>query len=271
MKYSPTLPNTLVNRPKSRPVVELFWMVGGLLLIVGAVFWLMGVVTDLSVKKMPLDFERFIGAKIVNSYPGTRLVSLEPLLARMMKHLPETSIVHQYAIEIYSYESSEINAMAMPGGRIMVSEGLLRTVESENELVMVLGHELGHFDQRDHLKGLGRGLGAVVLAAALTGPGSRMSDFIMKTLLSFQLNYSRTQERSADEFGVELLIKQYGHGGGSTTFFRRLRANASVPPEFFSTHPDPQNRIAHIIEIVKQRGVPVGETAPYQMVPELVP
>ena len=269
MKFRPKQPDTIVNRAGTHPLLELFWMVGGLILIVGMLFLALGLITDLSVKKIPLKVERVIGEKLVPGFPGTRLTSLDPLLTQIMNKVPEDSIVHRYGVKLYSYESPEINALAMPGGRILISEGLLKALESENELVMVLGHELGHYDQRDHLRGLGRGLGMVVLASLITGPNSRMTDFVMTTFLSFQLNYSRAQESSADEFGVELLIKHYGHGGGSIEFFDRLLVNNPHPPEFLSTHPDPENRIDHIRELIKRSSAGMGDTVPFQIPVEL--
>ena len=46
-----------------------------------------------------------------------------------------------------------MNAVALPGGNIVVFAGLLKEIKSENELAMILGHELGHFAHRDHLRG----------------------------------------------------------------------------------------------------------------------
>ena len=82
-----------------------------------------------------------------------RLHETQLLVDRLVEHWPATP--YQFRVEI---DDSEIaNAMALPGGLIIITQGLLDQVESENELAFVLGHELGHFKNRDHLRALGRG------------------------------------------------------------------------------------------------------------------
>ena len=73
--------------------------------------------------------------------------------------LPPDSPISNRPFHVYVTEVDDINAIALPGSNIIVFSGLLQNIQSENELVMVLGHELGHYAHKDHLRGLGRGLG----------------------------------------------------------------------------------------------------------------
>ena len=72
-----------------------------------------------------------------------------------------------YAFRVSVLDQSEPNAFAIPGGQIVITRGLLESVSSESELAFVLGHEIGHFKQRDHLRGLGRGIALVIAISAL--------------------------------------------------------------------------------------------------------
>ena len=81
--------------------------------------------------------------------------------------------------------------MALPGGQIMVFSGLLKKVNLENELAMVLGHELGHYAHRDHLRGMGRGLGVTLGLAMLFGQDSAVAGIASDLFLGMEMRYSR--------------------------------------------------------------------------------
>ena len=94
-----------------------------------------------------------------------RLYETQLLVDRLASHWAEAPF--EFRVEIDS--SAAPNAMALPGGLIVVTQGLLDQVESENELAFVLGHELGHFRNRDHLRALGRGIMISLFLAVVTG------------------------------------------------------------------------------------------------------
>jgi predicted Zn-dependent protease len=131
------------------------------------------------------------------------------------------------------------NAMAVIGGRILVTRGLLADLESENDLAFVLGHELGHFAHRDQVRGLGRKLVGSLLLGAVFGtaydgdtPGflDRLEELQSKRA-------ARQQESDADRFALRLLARRYGHADGATTFFARMRKHDGERFAWFSTHP----------------------------------
>ena len=137
------------------------------------------------------------------------------------------------------------NAMALPGGNIVVYTGLLDRVASENELAFVLAHELGHYAHRDHLRGMGRALVFAVIAGLLFGPDSGTGSLLAGALGLTELSFSRRQETRADAFAVAALHCAYGHVGGSTDFFdrigqgarpRRVRALLFLPPGKRAAH-----------------------------------
>jgi predicted Zn-dependent protease len=164
-------------------------------------------------------------------------------------------------------DQSEPNAFAVPGGRIVITRGLLESVSSESELAFVLGHEIGHFKQRDHLRGLGRGLalGIAISALDLGGAGGAL-DLVSGATGIAGRHFDRSQESGADEIGLELVWREYGHVSGALKFFDRFpRPTGSLEKQFQSylaTHPVHSDRIASLRGMADARGWRQDGTAP---------
>jgi predicted Zn-dependent protease len=138
------------------------------------------------------------------------------------------------------------NAFATLAGRMFVTRGLLERVESENELAMVLAHEIAHLAHRDPAAALGAQAMIALLSAAvgLGGEGAATG----AAAIGF-LAFSRSQEERADEIAIDALKAVYGHAGGADAFFRRVAALDSLGshlPQFLSTHPSDEGRIRRI-------------------------
>lgn len=142
----------------------------------------------------------------------------------------------------------EPNAMAYPGGTIAVTRGLLESLEGEEvALAFVLGHELGHFAHRDHLRSLGHRLGFGAAVALIFGNLDVISD--KATEIAF-LKYSRDQERAADDFGIEAVEALFGRLEGAGRLFEVL-AEADHSPRWaymLTTHPGSAERLKHVLE-----------------------
>lgn len=252
-----------VNVSRTHPLAELFWMLGGLVVLCGIIFIALGIITDLVVARVPVKVERALRGIALDQYGGERHPALNEIAGNLLAQVPRDSPLHDYEINVYLMENEEINAVALPGGNIVVFTGLVAQVESENELAMVLAHEMGHFSHRDHLRGLGRGLGLAVIVSLLFGPDSSASDLVSGSLLSFQAHYSQDQEAAADRYGLDLLVRSYGHAGGSIDFFERLAAqHPDRLPYLFASHPHPDARIAALKERIDSYGYPSQETIP---------
>jgi predicted Zn-dependent protease len=257
MKYTPVQLEENVNVSTEHPLVELFWLLGGLILVAGVFFVLLGVITDWAASKTPISVENWLGDQGLKQFPADESAALNERLQGLLDQLPVDSPLHQYDFRVYRVEQDEVNAVALPGGNIMVFSGLLQEVESENELAMILAHELGHFAHRDHLRGLGRGLGLVVASALFFGENNAISSLISKALLTFQVRYSQSQESAADQFGLDLLVRRYGHAAGSTDFFVRSAKEAgSGIPYILASHPHPEARIEHLEQLIWEQGYP---------------
>ena len=158
-----------------------------------------------------------------------------------------------------------VNAFATFGGNILVFQGLLDLMESEDELAMVLAHEMAHVRHRDPVKGVVRAFGLMLLSAGIETGGDAIAQLGMAS-------YSRGQEEDADRAAVAALGRVYGHTGGATAFFRTMArkvekrgpdAKVSSLPALTASHPDTLLRLRRAGEEAARLGIPAdGEMTP---------
>jgi len=273
VKFTPKHIEGNVNVSKTHPLVELGWLLGGLLLV-GLVFYLLlGVLTELAVARIPISAEIWLGEQFVDSMEALENEPLQRRLQTLLDQLPAESPLHRYPFSVQLVDTEEINALALPGGHIVVFAGLLQQAASENELAMVLAHELGHFAHRDHLRRLGRGLGLTVATLLFFGEESAASELVRDLFLVSESHYSREQESAADRFGLDLLVARYGHAGGVTDFFDRVgKVSGTRVPDLLASHPQPGARARALQELIAASGYRVGPTFPlgHDLLPEWV-
>lgn len=161
-----------------------------------------------------------------------------------------------------------INAFALPGGQIFITEGLLARLHSEAQLAGVLGHESGHVIHRHAAEQMAQGqLGALLGAAAGvaaddgSGQGGRTQAVAAMVNQVVQLRYSRKDESEADRYGVDAMAEA-GYDPHAMLEVLEILKNASQgsrPPEFLSSHPLPETRIRELEDYLKSRGAPAAE------------
>jgi predicted Zn-dependent protease len=216
---------------------------------------------------IPPNLEQRLGALIIPAYdrlsePSPAQDTLNKLLDRLEEKLPEENAQKRNYRLIYAQEDT-VNALALPGDAIVVYRGLVDQLDSENELMMILGHELGHFAHRDHLRGIGRGLALQLIVSIFTGDSNSLANIAVA--IASDLNkakFSRTQEEKADKFALELLIAHYGHAAGATDFFQRLAQQPNLNLALLSSHPQPGNRAIKLQQTIATRGYPINERSP---------
>ena len=151
--------------------------------------------------------------------------------------------------EMHVLSSKEVNAWCMPGGKIAVYTGLIDQVKpTDDELAAVMGHEIGHA-LREHgreraSEQMVESLGVQVLGA-LTGVNVDLAQTIADVTIS--LPHSRTQETEADRIGVELGARAGYDPRQSVTLWEKMQQlGGGHPPQFLSTHPSTESRIADL-------------------------
>jgi beta-barrel assembly-enhancing protease len=140
-------------------------------------------------------------------------------------------------------DDKTLNAFCTPGGYIYIYTGILKFMESEDELAGVLGHEIAHADLRHSTRQMTKIYGIQVLLEIITGNRTLIKD-ITRGIIS--LKFSRSHESEADEESVRYLCSTPYNASGGGGFFEKIqKANNTKPIEFLSTHPNPTNRIEH--------------------------
>jgi Zn-dependent protease with chaperone function len=270
MKYTPRLPKSNVNVTPTSMLREFFVLTLSLIGIVIAIYILLGFAVDLIVPRISTDLEtkmselfiRSVDAENIDSEWGGYVQSLVENLQKRCTKLP-------YHFKVHVRNASSVNALALPGGHIIVFTGLLDKMTSENELAFVFAHEMGHYANRDHLRGVGRAFVFITISTFLFGTDSNISKMLAQALNITELNFSRNQETRADEFALELLNCAYGNVAGATDFFKKIPKEQD-PGKFghyFASHPENLKRIVDLNKIIRDRGF---KTAGEKPLPEIV-
>ncbi len=263
MRYTPKELQDDVAISHASPLKEFFVLLGGLLGILLVVYVALGFAVEGVVSRLSPEYEEFLGAFFAARYDQGEKSVPERRLQKLLDDLAgkEEKDARKYRVHVVKHPA--VNAAALPGGHVLIFDALIREVESENELSFVLAHELGHFANRDHLRGFGRGLVLLVLSTAVFGQDSSISGFFLNSLHNMEMQFSQRQEKQADLMAVDVLQRKYGHVSGATDFLENISKTDKKGrfAYFFATHPYPQDRIAAIEEyIVSQQYVKKKKT-----------
>jgi len=162
--------------------------------------------------------------------------------------------------EVNTLTTPDINAYAMPGGKIMVYSGLVEKLDlSDAELAAVIGHEISHALREHTRERVSRAYAqqiAVTGIAVALGLGSAGADLANSVAsVTFELPHSREQEAEADVMGLELMARAgYDPDAAVTLWTKMQAASTGQSPQWLSTHPSSANRVAelkrHIPEVM---------------------
>lgn len=155
-------------------------------------------------------------------------------------------------------DSKTLNAFATPGGYIYVYTGLIKFLDSEDQLAGVMGHEIAHADLRHSTRQMTKLYGISALVSIATGKADAgMMEQIALSLLS--LKFSRSHETESDLNSVIYLCGTDYNSSGAAGFFKKMEGKGA-PPEFLSTHPNPGNRVENIEKKAQDEGCTSGRT-----------
>ncbi len=163
-----------------------------------------------------------------------------------------------YAFEFHLLnDRSTVNAFALPGGQIFITEALFRLLENEDQLAGVLGHEIGHVLGRHSNEqmassrlwsGLAQGVG-LLLSDGQSNAGIHAAQMVASLRIK---KFGRDDELESDRIGVRFLLEA-GYNPEAMIGVMEILAKAGGggrSPEFMNTHPNPDNRIEKIREAI---------------------
>ncbi len=225
-------------------------------LLVGIVFLYMNVVAPViataAVNLTPKAAEIKLGEKM--SEPLFAAMDIDSAKsAQLNEFFEKTGFQSEYPIELYVCEDDVVNAFAIPGGKIVVYQGILDAFQSWEELAAVLGHELAHVEKQHSLKQMSRNLSTYLVFSIMTSDASGVTAVFLENAFTLQdMSNSRGMETEADEMGFQYLEKLSINPQGMVDLFKALQIehfdlgeNVEKLTKMMSTHPLTEDRIQH--------------------------
>lgn len=181
------------------------------------------------------------------------------IAAATEKYLSENGMqadLQNYAWEFNLVKSDEINAFCMPGGKIVVYEGIMKLFSNDDELAVVLGHEVAHAVAKHSNERMSQQIlqqyGASALAIGLSGQSAGIQNIANQVYgigsqVGVMLPFSRKHESEADYMGLVLMTMAGYNPDSAVTFWKKMAAQSGGSTnELMSTHPSDARRISDI-------------------------
>lgn len=166
------------------------------------------------------------------------------------------SEIKNFSWEFHLVKNSEMNAFCMPGGKIVVYEGLMKIITSDDELAVVLGHEVAHAVAKHSNERMSQQVvtqyGSNILSAAMANKSAAAQSvatqvFGLGAQYGVMLPFSRKQESEADYMGLVLMSMAGYNPDVAVNFWKKMSASGGTTvPEILSSHPSDATRIANI-------------------------
>lgn len=232
--------------------------------------------TNLSAFSFTIGEEKAVGEKLLYSVRGAFTVLDDPDISKYINDLGaevlEVAGIQYFDYRFYIIENRDFNAFAAPSGLIFFHSGLIETMNSEDELVSVLAHEIGHVVKRHLATRMENGKlvtmasMAVALAALALGDAKATAALITGSLAAGQsanLHFSRQHEEEADLLAYgwmkELDRSPEGQEKMLQTMRRITRYKMGQVPQYLLTHPDPEARLDYVQSLMASDGVAMRE------------
>ncbi|MBM3724613.1 MAG: M48 family metallopeptidase [Acidobacteria bacterium] len=216
-------------RRRNPALTAAFSLLGALALLAISLPFLAGFLVIL----IPNSWEERLGRLAFEAHTqGTPVCATPPIIETIVERLDRGG---EFSFRVTVLDDLQVNAFALPGGRIGVYRGLLERLRSPEELAAVLAHEIEHVTQRHSTSALLRTLSLGALITLVTGePGAATE--IGRQLAS--LHFSRQAEEQADRAGARRLARAGIHPEAMIRVFELLESlAAAAPPAYLSTHP----------------------------------
>lgn len=187
--------------------------------------------------------------------PAAR-AQVEQVGARLLASTAAKQTPYRFQFHLLA-DNRTVNAFALPGGQIFITEALFRRLKSEDQLAGVLGHEMGHVVGRHSNEqmantrlwsGLAQGLG-VLLSDGQSNSGAQIANMVAQYKV---MKFSRDDESESDALGVRFMM-QAGYDPEAMIGVMQILANVgggANRSDFMSSHPNPENRMEKIREVI---------------------
>ena len=176
--------------------------------------------------------------------------------AAVTKNVPKSA--HNGSWEVVIFDSEQVNAFALPGGKIGVYTGILKVAETQDQLGAIIGHEVGHVIEHhsnerlsaNKLQNMGMTAATVALGATdVENKGLWMAGLGVGLQYGVIMPYGRAHESEADIVGQDLMAKSGFEPSASIDLWQNMaKLSKDAPAEFMSTHPSNKTRIKQLTD-----------------------
>jgi predicted Zn-dependent protease len=228
---------------------------GGVLAATVAIYlWGIPLLAALVTPHVPVAWEENLGRSAVTylAPPERRCgdpalgAAMDAIVARLLAAGPPSP----YTMRVYVVNRPVVNAVAAPGGHVMIFHGLLERTSTPEELAGVVGHELQHVLRRHTTRAVIQDVGTGLLLMALTGDVTGPLAYGLQTARALgELRYSRRAEEEADLEGMKMLLAARVDPAEMIAFFEKIQKEEGAQPRaltYLSSHPMPAERIARL-------------------------
>jgi len=228
---------------------------GGVLAATAALYlWGIPLLAALVTPHVPAAWEETLGRSAVSylAPPERRCgdpalgAAMEAIVGRLLAAGPPSP----YTMRVYVVNRPVVNALAAPGGYVVIFHGLLERTGTPEELAGVVAHELQHILRRHTTRAVIQGVGTGLLLMALTGDVTGPLAYGLQTARALgELRYSRRNEEEADLEGMKMLLAARVDPAGMIAFFQKMQKEEGKQPQaltYLSSHPMPVERIARL-------------------------
>ena len=204
--------------------------------------------------------------RIQREFPASRKVALQKRLQGIGGRVVQAAHGPPEDWEFEVFQGDQINAFAVPGGKVGFFEGMFTAVRNDAQIAAIVGHEIGHI-QANHaaeriMAAFAKQVGIAVVLAALRAGDVDYANEIAGLLgagveYGIVRPYSRQQEYEADRLGAGIMVRAGYPAEEAVNFWLTMMAVSKSRPkalQFLSTHPSDEKRIAALREVLKTRG-----------------
>ncbi len=242
----------------SRLRLTAFAAIAVVVFVTAGYLWGIPLLADTLTPFVPVSWEKALGESALNTLVPENFRVQDPEMNAAMDKVVSSLMAGRdtgpYRIEVAIARNPAVNAISLPGGKIIVFMGLIEKTATPEELAGVLAHEVQHIVRRHSTKRIIEDSSTSLIIAALSGDVTGAMVYGAKGAHTIALlRYSRQDEDEADVEGAKMLIAAGIDPEAMARFLERLKKRGNLP-EFLSTHPDLEERIKRIRQIGEDRG-----------------
>ena len=228
---------------------------GGVLAATAAIYlWGIPLLAALVTPHVPVVWEESVGRSALSYLAPPERRCGDPVLSAAMDAIAARLVAARprspYTMRVYVVNRPVVNALAAPGGHVVILHGLLERTDTPEELAGVMAHELQHILRRHTTRAVIQDVGTGLLLMALTGDMTGPLAYGLETARALgDLRYSRRAEEEADREGMKMLLAARVDPAGMIAFFEKMQKEEGAQSQaltYLSSHPMPAERIARL-------------------------